>query len=330
MTKAHGLTLCILLAVTLAACGTVVTPQPTPGPSPTNTPLPHPTLVVGPAGTAPALPLADTATPTVSPTPIVYVIQSGDTLLEIAQEYGVSVEAIQRANGIEDPRFLRVGQEVLIPTGEEEDGEMTTGGLLLPTPTPIPFDVQGVACYETPVGSLWCLGEVVNTTPAPVINVQMLVTLFDAGGQRVAQADTFVAADLIPPGERSPFGVLFVDPPPGQIVPQVSLMRGQVAGELAASYVSVSAIETQGELSGPQFEISGQVQNDGELTAGSVSVIATTYDAGGLVTGFRHETVALEAPLAPGETAPFSLLLNFHGDAPADFSVIALGNASTG
>jgi hypothetical protein len=327
MTKAHGLLLCIMLAAMLTACGTVVTPQPTPGPSPTSTPLPGQTLAIGPAGTAPALPLADTATPTVSPTPIIYVIQSGDTLLEIAQEYGVSVEAIQRANGIEDPRLLRVGQEVLIPTGEEEDGEMASGGLLIPTPTPIPFDVQGVACYETPVSSLWCLGEVVNTTAAPVTNVHMLVTLFDTGGQRVAEKDTFVAADLIPPGERSPFGVLFVDPPPGQVIPQVALVRGQVAGELAASYVSVSAIETQGQPAGPQFEVSGKVQNDGSLAAGSVSVIVTIYDADGLVTGFRHETVAIEAPLAPGETAPFSLLLNFHGDAPADFSVIALGSS---
>jgi LysM repeat protein len=326
MSKATISIFCASLAVTLTACGVVVTPQPTPGPSPTSTPLPGHTPVIGPAGTAPALPLADTATPTVSPTPIVYVIQSGDTLLEIAQEYGVSVEAIQRANGIEDPRYLRVGQEVLIPTGEEEDAEIASGNLLIPTPTPIPFDVLGVACYETPVGSLWCLGEVVNTTATSVTNVQMLVTLYDAGGQRVAQADTFIAADLIPPGERSPFGVLFVDPPPGQVVPQVTLVRGQIAGDLAASYVSVSAIETQGRPSGPQFEVSGLVQNDGALAAGSVSVIVTIYDAEGLVTGFRHASVALEAPLAPGETAPFSLLLNFHGDAPADFSVIALGH----
>jgi hypothetical protein len=205
---------------------------------------------------------------------------------------------------------------------------MASGGLLIATPTPIPFDVLGVACYETPVSSLWCLGEVVNTTALPVTNVQLLVTLYDAGGQRVAQADTFIAADLIPPGERSPFGILFVDPLPVQIVPQVTLVRGQVAGELAASYVSVSAIETLGQPSDPQFEVSGLVQNDDELAAGRVSIVVTLYDAEGLVTGFRHESVALEAPLAPGETAPFSLLLTFHGDAPADFGVIALGHLS--
>jgi LysM repeat protein len=330
MVKTTILFLCTSLAVTLAACGTVVTPQPTPGPSATGTPLPNPTLVIGPAGTAPALPLSDTATPTVSPTPIVYVIQSGDTLLEIAQEYGVSVEAIQRANGIADPRFLRVGQEVLIPTGEEDENEGASGNLLIPTPTPIPLVVQGVACYETPVSSLWCLGEVVNTTATPVTNVHLLVTLFDADGQRLAEQDPFVAADLIPPGERAPFGVLFIDPPPGRVVPQVSLVRGQAAGELAASYVFVSAIETQGRPAGPRFEVSGTVRNDGDLAAGSVSVVATTYDTDGMVTGFWHAAVALEGPLAPGETAPFSMLLTYYSDLPADFGVVALGNISTG
>lgn len=329
MTKANASILCILLAAVLTACGTVLTPQPTPGPTPTDTPLPGETLAIGPAGTAPALPLADTATPTVSPTPIVYVVQSGDTLLGIAMEYGVSVEAIQRANGIENPQFLRVGQELLIPTGEEEK-DTSSSGLLLPTPTPIPFDIQGVACYETPAGSLWCLGEVVNTAPAPVTNVQMLVTLFNSDGQRMAEADTFVAADLIPPGGRAPFGVLFVDPPPGQTVPRVTTLRGEVAGELTASYVSMSAVETEGKLSGPQFEASGAARNDStERSAGNVHVTVTTYDADGFVTGFRQEAVELESPLAPGASAPFSMLLNFHGDPPVDFSVVATGLAST-
>jgi LysM repeat protein len=329
MTKANASILCVLLAAVLTACGTVLTPQPTPGPTPTDTPLPGQTLVIGPAGTAPALPLADTATPTVSPTPIVYVVQSGDTLLGISMEYGVSVEAIQRANGIENPQFLRVGQELLIPTGEEEE-ETSSGDQLLPTPTPIPFDIQGVACYETPAGSLWCLGEVVNTAPAPVTNVQMLVTLFNSDGQRMAEEDTFVAADLIPVGERAPFGVLFVDPPAGQMVPRVTTLRGEVAGELTAAYISMSAVETEGKLSGPQFEVNGKAQNDDtERSAGRVSVTVTTYDANGLVTGFRQETMELEAPLAPGTSAPFSMLLNFHGDPPTDFSVVAIGLAST-
>jgi LysM repeat protein len=267
-------------------------------------------------------------TPTVSPTPIVYVVKSGDTLLGIALEYGVSVEALQAANGIDDPQFLRVGQELLIPTGEEES-EGSTGGLLLPTPTPVPVEVQGLAFYETPVGSLWCLGEVVNATPSALTNIQVRVTLFDAAGQWLAEEDAFVAADLVLPDARSPFGVLFVTPPAAWTTPQISLIRAEAAGELAASYVPLSVVGPRGIPSGPQFEASGTAQNESTgQNAHRISVIATTYDEGGLVTGFRQEIVELDEPLAPGANVPFTLLFNIHGDEPTDFRITALGYAS--
>ena len=44
-----------------------------------------------------------------------YVVQAGDTLLQIANRYGVTVEAIVQANKLENPDVLRVGQELIIP-----------------------------------------------------------------------------------------------------------------------------------------------------------------------------------------------------------------------
>jgi LysM repeat protein len=55
--------------------------------------------------------------PSATPAPLVYVIEEGDTLGALAIKYDVSVEAIQAANGIDDPALLRVGQEVIIPVG---------------------------------------------------------------------------------------------------------------------------------------------------------------------------------------------------------------------
>ena len=54
-------------------------------------------------------------TPTATPTPVVYVVQSGDTLGGIALRYGVDMEALANRNGIEDPRRLRTGQQLIIP-----------------------------------------------------------------------------------------------------------------------------------------------------------------------------------------------------------------------
>lgn len=319
-----GFFMAAALMVLTACGGEVVTPQPTVDTPPTSTPTPAPAPSLRLTATAPLIPPAATATPTTTPTPIVHVIQEGETLLSIAFDYGVSLQALQTANSIENPQFLQIGQRLIIPTGEEEAGTMP--GLLLPTPTPLPFDVRGIAFHETPVGSLWCLGEIANTTDSALTNVQVHVALFDSAGGRLAGADAFAAADLIPPGERSPFGILFTSPPSDWTSLQVTVVRGETAGALSASYVPIAVVEAESQPAGARFQVSGVVQNtSAEQAAGSVSVIVTTYDAQGLITGFRQAQVELEGTLAPGATVPFSLLLNSHGDAPTDFYVIAVG-----
>lgn len=60
-----------------------------------------------------------TATATLEPTqePVVYTVQSGDTLLAIAIRFDVSVDDIMAANGLTDPGRLQIGQELVIPVG---------------------------------------------------------------------------------------------------------------------------------------------------------------------------------------------------------------------
>lgn len=54
-------------------------------------------------------------TPTPTPTPVIYVVQPGDTLSGIAAFYGVDMEVLATRNGIDDPRRLRTGQQLIIP-----------------------------------------------------------------------------------------------------------------------------------------------------------------------------------------------------------------------
>jgi LysM repeat protein len=324
---------CFTLAAALlvAACGRTITPEPTTegaavataAAGQSSTPTRRLTA------TAPILPPADTPTPTLTPTPIIHVIASGDTLYSIAFEYGVNPDALQAANGIEDPRFLSIGQELIIPTGEEDDSG--TSNLLLPTPTPAPIAVQGVGFYDTPVGSLWSLGEVVNTTGETLTNVQVRVMLFDAQGALVAEEDAFAAAELIASGERSPFGILFTSPPAGWANSQVSIVRGEAAGELVSSFVPVTLSDVAAVPAEDQLQVSGNVVNgSGGQSLGSAIVIVTTYDGEGLVTGFRQRTFEPEGPVAPGGSVPFSLRLSYHGSEPADYHVMALGRPPAG
>jgi LysM repeat protein len=81
-----------------------------------------------------------TATPWATPPPVVYVeggeeggsgparpaggtytVQTGDTLYDIAQRFGVSVDDLMAANEITDPASLSIGQKLVIP-GQEAGG----------------------------------------------------------------------------------------------------------------------------------------------------------------------------------------------------------------
>jgi LysM repeat protein len=47
-----------------------------------------------------------------------HVVKSGESLSEIATQYGVSIEAIMATNSLDDPNTIVVGQELLIPPAE--------------------------------------------------------------------------------------------------------------------------------------------------------------------------------------------------------------------
>jgi LysM repeat protein len=83
-------------------------------PTRTMTPTATATRTIPPTPTPTA-----TATPTIPPTatPVIYMVQAGDTLGAIAAKYGVTTQAIMDANGITDPRVVRVGTRLIIPGG---------------------------------------------------------------------------------------------------------------------------------------------------------------------------------------------------------------------
>src|SRR5215212_3344394 len=54
----------------------------------------------------------------------VYTVQHGDTLTEIAGNFGVSEEALMEANSLHNPNMIYVGQQLIIPESYSEG----TGG----------------------------------------------------------------------------------------------------------------------------------------------------------------------------------------------------------
>jgi murein DD-endopeptidase MepM/ murein hydrolase activator NlpD len=56
----------------------------------------------------------------------VHIVQMGETLFSIVQQYGLTVDAITHANGIADPRQVYVGQRLVIPGSEGNTGVVGT------------------------------------------------------------------------------------------------------------------------------------------------------------------------------------------------------------
>ncbi len=90
------------------------------------TPMPQAILAATPtADTADTAP-GESVTPTVDAAPApeagesaVYIVQAGDSLLSIAGRYGITLDELVTANGLDDPNFVFSGQRLVIPAGAE-------------------------------------------------------------------------------------------------------------------------------------------------------------------------------------------------------------------
>ncbi len=90
-----------------ASPATSAGPGATPGASLGGSPSPS-----APASTPPP----PSASPAPASTPAVYIVRSGDQLGRIAASFGVTLQAIQAANGITNPNLIIPGQKLVIPS----------------------------------------------------------------------------------------------------------------------------------------------------------------------------------------------------------------------
>ena len=115
---------------------TAIPPTPIPSDTPTSTPPP--------TDEPPEEPAPESIS---QPTPHAYVVhsvQAGDTLDEIAREYGTTIAAIVQMNDITNPSLLVPGQDLKIPSASGTPvgtPRPTLTPTPIPTPTPLPTNV---------------------------------------------------------------------------------------------------------------------------------------------------------------------------------------------
>jgi len=100
--------------------------------TPVTTPMP--TSSTAAQGTEPAV--ETTSTPSLQ----VHIVQAGDTISGLALLYDVPAEDIVAANNLENPNFLQVGTELVIPVGGVSQEQPTLTPVPTATDTPQPFE----------------------------------------------------------------------------------------------------------------------------------------------------------------------------------------------
>jgi len=217
-------------------------------------------------------------------TTISYTIRPADTLLGVALDFGVSIEALQAVNGHIDPRNLQVGQQIIIPQSDTQPATATT----------IPLEVVQPACYETATESIVCMGRIYNTQEFTVQRVDIRVQLVRDDGLVLAERDTIVDQSTIPPGGSAPYSARF-KAEWQDYTTTASLRR---ADRMPETHFASLVIEDEmiHQVDG-RYSVSATIYNPSSFITEPPRLILTLLDDSGQVVGYR--SISLTSGLDP-------------------------------
>jgi murein DD-endopeptidase MepM/ murein hydrolase activator NlpD len=145
-------------------------------------------------------------------------VQHGETLFSISRRYGLTVDAVSRANGIADPRKIFAGQRLIIPGRAE------------------PVDEEGTTAYVVPAGdSLLAIARRYRTTWQTLVELNRLMSpnVVHAGQViRVPVPDRIAGTDAGLGDGRS--GISYIVRP-GDTLYSIALRYGISSWSLAAA-----------------------------------------------------------------------------------------------
>jgi hypothetical protein len=264
-------------------------------------------------------PTSSPATEEPTSTPVLYIVQEGDTLLDIALLHNVSLDALRAANAATDLSLLQIGQALIIP---QDNG--TT--IIQPSPTPLSLSIQPPSCSETRVGATLCLGTVNNLEDIPAGRVTIEVRLLRPDGAEPLIEIATVEQALIPPGEFAPYRVLF-NSLWSDFTGATAVLRSADAA-FDSSIVPLAVENQRGQFDGGRFEVTADLVNTGDQTIQPVRAVVTLQNDAGEVIGYRVAALGGEA-LPPGGRLPLEVELvpQVYPSTPLRVKVYAEGRA---
>ncbi len=180
------------------------------------------------------------------------------------------------------------------------------------TPGKVEIVAQGVTNYRDTSGSLWFMGEVLNTGQTDAGSIQIAISLIGDTGQTLAvgSAGAFLQSlPILKPGQKAVWSTLIDKAPEAWKEERVQVQVGQVQSYERTLYYF--DLKTDGVTLDPptQFggvKASGQIVNSGLGTAKNARVTIAMYDAEGKLLRVEDGYAKLDQ-IPPGGSAPFSI-----------------------
>lgn len=210
--------------------------------------------------------LAQQANPNVT----IHVVQRGETLFRIAQQYGVNLDDLARANSLVNPANIAVGQRLLIPLG----------AVAAPAP-PQTHTVQPGETLET-------IARFYNVEQQQLIQLNGIVNPNALYIGQVIQITTQPAAEPAAPAVEAPPALDVSAPAITDSGITHTIQRGETLFSIAQRYsVSMSDLQALNEITSPSLIYAGQAlkipgaSNDAPATPpvnASLPPVLTAFD----------------------------------------------------
>ncbi|MFN8372131.1 MAG: FxLYD domain-containing protein [Anaerolineae bacterium] len=203
------------------------------------------------------------------------------------------------------------------------------------------FSVLNSAAWTTASGVLFITGEVANYGDQTALNLPVRAVLLGDDGQELAEARDVVMGHGITPGGFAPFSLRFGQ---GQVSRSTRYRielgapedGGVVYGADVLAWTDASSFNRDGQLviagivsncrvalAPAQEELVLQptaVPDCGTTTVHNPRVMVTIFDSGGNVIAAAFSDLAFDT-LAPGDSAPYQLIVGEFGGQPANYIV---------
>lgn len=176
------------------------------------------------------------------------------------------------------------------------------------------MSVLGGHCFQVTdfydeAGSWHLVGEIFNDQNGNAYEaVVILVKLFDGAGTALGEVSTTLAVDTLLPYTAAPFHLIVEDPPAGYARYDMDVTARIASQPDGRRNIDIIDSEQVQDASGA-VRITGVVRNEGTRAYTEVRLVATVYDANGVVVGVDEGLVSI-VMIEPGESAAFEVMVD--------------------